>query len=164
MQHDPSLIIPARLWQGLLTELHQRTGERHESGAFLLGHASAQCRHAQRIVYYDDLDPHAYRTGVVVMHAASFGPLWDLCRSSGLSVVADIHVHPKRAFQSIADRDNPMIAMPGHLALIVPWFARAPVALEELGFFEYSGRHRWRTLGGPQVRRFLHVEPEDLPR
>ncbi|MCP5366739.1 MAG: hypothetical protein H6907_10040 [Hyphomicrobiales bacterium] len=164
MQHDPNLNIPSRLWQGLLGELHRRTGERHESGAFLLGRANRQCRRVERIVYYDDLDPYAYRSGVVIMHAASFGPLWELCRSSGLSVVADIHVHPKRAFQSLADRDNPMIALPGHLALIVPWFARPPVAIEELGLFEYRGRHRWRTLGGPQITRFLHIDPEGPSR
>lgn len=159
MQRDPNLSISRPLWQALLGELHRRTGERHESGAFLLGHADEQGRRVDQVVYYDDLDPHAYRTGVVVMHAASFGPLWDLCRSSGLSVVADIHVHPKGAWQSLTDRDNPMIALSGHLALIVPFFARPPVRLESLGFFEYRGSHRWLELSGKRISRFLHIEP-----
>ena len=50
-----------------------------------------------------------------------------------------------------------MIAMTGHLALIVPNFARSPMALEELGFFEYLGSHRWRSLGGTQISRFLRI-------
>lgn len=154
---DPNLYIPPPLWQGLLAELHRRTGEHHESGAFLLGLAGEHDRQVKQVVYYDDLDPHAYRTGVVVMRAASFGPLWELCRSSGLSVVADIHVHPEGAFQSLADRDNPMIAQRGHLALIVPYFARPPVALDELGFFEYCGSHHWRDLGGRHIARHLHI-------
>ena len=157
MQHDPNLTIPSALWQALLSELHRRTGECHESGAFLLGHSSEHGRRVEQLIYYDDLDPHAYRTGIVVMHAASFGMLWDRCQSSGLSVVADVHVHPKAAFQSRADRRNPMIAVSGHLALIVPNFARPPVTLESLGFFEYQGRHRWRSLGGPCISRFLRI-------
>lgn len=157
MAHNPSLHIPLALWQTVLAELHRRTEEQHESGAFLLGRVEDQGREVERIVYYDDLDPGAYQTGVVVMHAASFGKLWDLCRACKLSVVADIHVHREGAWQSFADRNNPMIAQRGHLALIVPEFARPPVRLKTLGFFEYQGGHRWWHLSGRHITRFLHI-------
>lgn len=157
MLHNPRLHIRSPLWCNLLAELHRRTGECHESGAFLLGHIENQGRRVEQVIYYDDLDPNAYESGVVVMHAASFGLLWDQCRARKLSVVADIHVHPEGAWQSYADRDNPMIAQPGHLALIVPDFACPPVRLKTLGFFEYQGAHQWRNLGGRNVRRFLHI-------
>ena len=157
MEREPRLTIPAVFWDGLLRELHRRTEERHESGAFLLGHLGEEGRRATDPIFYDNLDPNAYRTGIVVMHASSFGALWVRCRSSGLSVVADIHVHPKAAFQSRADRKNPMIATAGHLALIVPHFARPPVVLEKLGFYEYRGSHRWRSLGGPKIARSLRI-------
>lgn len=157
MQHDPELIIQSSLWQTLLGDLHRRTGERRESGAFLLGQSTERNRKVEQVVYYDDLDPHACRAGAVVIHAASFGRLWDLCRSSGLTVVADIHVHPREAFQSLSDRENPMIGVPGHLALIAPFFARAPVVLESLGFFEYRGSHRWRNLSGQKINQHLHI-------
>lgn len=158
MSHDPILTIPSGVWDRLLNELHTRTCELHESGAFLLGHMDAGRRRVERVVYYDDLDPRAYSSGLVVMHAASYGPLWDMCKKSGLSVVADIHVHPRLAFQSLADQCNPMVALPGHIALIVPFFARPPVILENLGFFEYCGSHRWRTLGGPMIGNHLSIE------
>lgn len=158
MPREPHLAIPGPLWKELMAGLHRRTQGYHESGAFLLGHAAEAGRRVERVVYYDDLDPHAYRTGVVIMHAASFGPLWDLCRTSGLSVVADIHVHPEGAWQSLADHNNPMIAMAGHLALIVPDFARPPVLPERLGLYEYLGGHRWRNFSGRRVARCLHME------
>ena len=157
MGSEPELTIPSVLWEGLLWELHRRTEERHESGAFLLGHPGEPGRRVVDAVFYDDLDPNAYRTGIVVMYASSFGGLWDRCRSSGLSVVADIHVHPRAAFQSRADRKNPMIATTGHLALIVPNFARQPVMLEKLGLFEYRGSHCWRSFGGSKITRFLRI-------
>jgi len=157
VQRDPTLRIQETKWQALLGELHRRTRGVHESGAFLLGYVADGSRSVEHIIYYDDLDPQAYRTGVVVMHGASFGSLWEFCRSRELSVVADIHVHPKGAWQSIADRDNPMIAQRGHLALIVPYFAHPPVRFETLGFFEYHGSHRWRALGGRHIARHLHI-------
>lgn len=157
MQLDPSLYIHRDLWAELLSELHRRTRDIHESGAFLLGRSAHGERSVERIVYYDDLDPGAYRTGVVIMHGESFGPLWELCLTTGLTVVADIHVHPRGARQSYADQQNPMIAQRGHLALIVPFFARPPVHLETLGFYEYQGAHRWRNLSGKKVARFLQI-------
>ena len=157
MAREPKLTVPSEIWDELLSELHRRTEEMHESGAFLLGHLGKSDRRVTGVVFYDELDPDAYRTGIVVMHAPSFGVLWDRCRSSGLSVVADIHVHPRAAFQSLADRKNPMIATAGHLALIVPDFARPPVVPEKLGFYEYRGNHRWRSLGGTKILRFLRI-------
>lgn len=158
MRHDPHLAIPGPLWKDLIGELHRRTQGRHESGAFLLGRSDGAGRRVERVVYYDDLDPHAYRTGIVILHAASFGLLWDLCLASGLSVVADIHVHSEGAGQSLADRNNPMIARAGHLALIAPRFARPPVLPESLGFYEYLGGHRWRNFSGRPIARCLHIE------
>jgi proteasome lid subunit RPN8/RPN11 len=155
---DPKLLIAAPLWNTLLSELHRRTEGRHESGAFLLGTKADDHREVQQVVYYDQLDPCAYSSGVVILHAASFGPLWDICRARNLSVVADIHLHPRQAWQSEADRTNPMIARAGHLALIAPWFARPPVSLPSLGFFEYRGDHQWRDLSGPEIRRYLIIK------
>ena len=152
-------MISQALWQVLLAELYRRTEGRHESGAFLLGTIVDGHRMVAQVVYYDELDPDAYRSGVVILHAASFGPLWDICKARDLSVVADIHVHPKQAFQSEADRQNPMIARAGHLALIVPWFARPPVELESLGFFEYRGSHLWRDFSGRAVAQSLIIKP-----
>jgi proteasome lid subunit RPN8/RPN11 len=158
---DPKLTVLMPLWEELLADLHQRTQGYHESGAFLLGRIEESGRRVERVVYYDDLDRNAYRTGVVVMHAASFGPLWDLCRSSGLSVVADIHVHPEGAWQSWADRDNPMIALAGHLALIVPNFAEPPVLPETLGLYEYLGAHRWRNFSGKRIGCCLNIVKQE---
>src|SRR3954451_11210878 len=114
------------LWLALGAELHRRTEGRHESGAFLLGTRAAAEHEATALVYYDDLDPRAYSTGICVLHADAFGRLWDRCAEMSLVVVADAHVHPRGARQSLSDRDNPMIARPGHLALILPLMARPP--------------------------------------
>ena len=73
MEHESKLAIPSALWEVLLGELHRRTEERHESGAFLVGHLGENNRRVVEAVYYDDLDHNAYRWGIVVMHAVSFG-------------------------------------------------------------------------------------------
>jgi proteasome lid subunit RPN8/RPN11 len=131
------------IWRQLTDGLHRRGGKRHEAGAFLLGVRTGDIRTVRDIIFYDELDPDAYQTGVCVLHAPAFAKLWSICRARGLSVVADIHTHPGAAFQSHSDRTNPMVAREGHIAIIVPDYAAPPVARSDLGIFEYRGSHQW---------------------
>jgi hypothetical protein len=39
-----------------------------------------------------------------------------------------------------------MVPRIGHIALILPNYARAPIDDDELGVFEYLGDSRWQTL------------------
>lgn len=152
---DPKLIIPRGRWLGLLAELHRRGRNRHESGAFLLGSIDGRRRQVEEVVFYDELDRRAYSSGVCILEADTFETLWARCRTTGLSVVADIHTHPGAAQQSRSDRDNPMIARAGHMALIVPGFARGPVWRHRLGVYRYIGAHQWTNFSGWKARSLL---------
>lgn len=146
------------LWRRLLEGLRERGHGRRESGAFLLGNRRADGR--RRIVnflLYDDLDPHALDTGIVRLDGHHFGRLWDVCKTHGQTVVADVHTHPAGAQQSGSDRAHPMIARAGHLALIVPNFATAPVTRERLGIYRYHGGGRWETIPAGRHRGFFHI-------
>jgi len=143
-------------WVGLLAELDRRGERRHEAGAFLLGSRDSDLRDVQDVVFYDDLDPGAYSSGVCILHAPAFAALWSTCRARGLTVVGDVHTHPGGAFQSEADRTNPMVAREGHFAIIVPNYATGRPATERLGIFEYRGDHAWTDHSGARSRRFLH--------
>lgn len=151
------LSCPRALWRAGLAELARRGGGEHESGAFLVGvRRGARCE-VRRFVYYDDLDPRCLDTGIVVFDGAGYGPLWRLCRETGLEVVADVHTHPHAARQSRADREHPMVATPGHFALIVPEFARREPALPTLGIYEYRGAHRWTDHSGAAAHRVFYT-------
>lgn len=157
MPPDPCLRVARPLWIEFTGELHRRTEGCHESGAFLLGRKADDGRRALSLVYYDELDARAYDSGVCILHADAFGRLWERCADLGLSVVADAHVHGRWAGQSRSDRENPMIARPGHLALILPLMARAPVRRWAVGVYEYLGDHQWRARGGRHVARVLRI-------
>ena len=146
------------LWRQGLAEVARRGKGKHESGAFLLGHRHGLRGQVLRFAYYDDFDPSCLDSGIVVFDGAGFGPLWELCRQTGLSVLADLHTHggsgPAR--QSALDRDNPMIAQPGHVALIVPNFGRG-FRMQDIGVYEYLGSHRWRDHSGVRTGRFFYT-------
>lgn len=152
---DLKLHLGRTYWLTLLKELHDRGHDRHESGAFLLGHVDGDRRFAETVVFYDDLDRDAYASGVCILEGDSFEQLWSHCRTTGLSVIADIHTHGGRAVQSCEDRQNPMIARSGHLALIVPNFARDHVWRHHLGLYQYRGSHQWHDLSGWRSRTIL---------
>ena len=56
---------------------------------------------------------------------------------------AAAHTHPAEAFQSSSDKANPMVAQAGHIAIIIPNFARSPVQPRHLRIYEYCGQHEW---------------------
>jgi proteasome lid subunit RPN8/RPN11 len=145
------------LWLSTLRELDRRGARRHEAGAFLLGREIDGRRVVVDTVYYDELDPHAYDSGVCILEGESFAKLWALCREHKLTVVADVHTHGGLAIQSEADQTNPMIARAGHVAIIVPDFASGPGRMGKLGVYEYCGNHHWIDYSGKQARRYLYV-------
>ncbi|MGD1152739.1 MAG: hypothetical protein ABR911_07700 [Syntrophales bacterium] len=128
-----------------------------ESGAFLLGTRYGKRRRINRFVYYDDLDRNCLNTGVVVFDGNGYGGLWRLCRESNLTVVADIHTHPALPLQSHADRMHPMVAVPGHIALIVPHYALQVVSAQSIGIYEYKGAHQWINRSGKESKHFFYI-------
>lgn len=146
------------LWRRLLDGLRQRghDGE-HESGAFLLGHRREGRTRITQFVLYDDLDPKCLETGFVRFDGRYFGALWELCEQRGVSVVADVHTHPEGSQQSDSDRAHPMISRSGHIALIVPRFATAPVLRAEVGIYRYEGSKRWNPVPAQNRSRLFHI-------
>jgi hypothetical protein len=146
------------LWRRLLKDLRSRGRGTRESGAFLLGHREAtnRCRVVDYLLY-DDIDPHALDTGIVRLDGRHFGKLWDLCKARGVAVVADVHTHPGGSGQSPSDQAHPIIARAGHLALIVPRFAAAPVRRPEVGMYRYVGGGCWHTIPADHRPRFFHT-------
>ena len=108
-------------------------------------------------VLYDDLDPHALDSGIVRFDGRYFGELWTICKSRGLTVVADVHVHPGGSGQSDSDRAHPMISIAGHIALILPRFAMGWQPRREIGMYRYLGGKRWETVAPCARRQFFHI-------
>jgi hypothetical protein len=146
------------LWLRLCEKLRER-GRRcsRESGAFLLGRREDGRARVIDFVLYDDLDPHCLDSGIVRFDGRYFSELWAICKARGLSVVADIHVHPGGAGQSDSDCDHPMISRAGHIALILPRFATGRQPRRDIGMYRYLGGKRWATVPAAERSRFFHI-------
>jgi proteasome lid subunit RPN8/RPN11 len=141
---NDSLSMSRRLWRQLIGDLRARGAGRRESGAFLL--ATPDSRRVAAHICYDDLDPSALDTGIIVFHGAGYARLWQICEERQLRVVADVHTHPGDwTGQSYADATHPMVGTPGHIALIVPNFAKGnSFSLGGVGIYRYRGNHQWQ--------------------
>ena len=71
----PEILCSARVWRAGVAELRRRAGGRRESGAFLLG-SNGKTRRIEEFVFYDDIDPNALRTGIVIIDGRWLGDLW----------------------------------------------------------------------------------------
>lgn len=152
----PELAIPVDLWRQLLCGLAVRGGGYRESGAFLLG-LDVEPRQVSAVVFYDEIDPAAFDTGIIEIDGGLMAELWRICRERQLAVVADVHTHPGSAMQSDSDRRHPIIAEPGHIALILPNFAAEPLRLREVGFYRYLGGFRWTSPRSSLLRPTLAI-------
>lgn len=133
------------LWMRLIQQLRRRGYGQRESGAFLLSKQGA--RRVTKFICYDDLDPSALDSGIIIFHGAGFVPLWDYCRREHMTAVADVHTHSDQwTGQSDTDRTHPMIGQKGHVSLIVPHYAqRNLLSFDGVGIYEYAGNHEWIT-------------------
>lgn len=146
------------LWRRLLARLRDRGRNRsRESGAFLLGRRQDGRARIVDFVLYDDLDPHCLDSGIVRFDGRYFSELWAIGKTRGLTVVADIHVHPDGSGQSDSDRAHPMISRAGHVALILPRFAVAPQSRRDIGLYRYEGAKRWTIVPPGDRRAFFHI-------
>lgn len=146
------------LWRRLVLGLRARgQGRSRESGAFLLGYRDQGRARIIDFVLYDDLDPHCLDSGIVRFDGRYFGELWELCKKRGLTVVADVHVHPGGEQQSDSDQAHPMISRAGHLALILPRFATSPLSRCGIGIYRYLGAKRWLAILPTNRRAFLNI-------
>ena len=133
------LACDVMLWRQLVADLRRRSAGRRESGAFLLGDIGDDVRTITDYVMYDTIDPHALDSGYVHVDGRHLGQLWDICRKRKTSVVADIHTHPGGYGQSAIDRKNPMIAVGGHIGIILPNYAATPISRNNMGIYIYQG-------------------------
>lgn len=140
---EPRLICNKALWSAGVAELRKRTRGRQEAGAFLLGPAASANRHIKHFLFYDDIDPHCFDNGIVEFNGALLGQVWSQCRALGLTVAADVHVHPGHYGQSPSDKANPIMPEAGHIALILPNYARDECLPGTIGLYEYLGSRKW---------------------
>jgi proteasome lid subunit RPN8/RPN11 len=143
----PNLIIHRSVWKKLMKTLNRRGGGVRETGAFLLGKKDSKV--ISSFLCYNDLDPHALDSGIIIFNGDGYIPLWRHCSDHGLKVLADVHTHPDQwTGQSASDQHYPMIAQPGHIAFIVPYYATVPgQELEGVGIHEFLGNQQWRAWG-----------------
>ncbi|MFV1849128.1 MAG: hypothetical protein ACMZ66_00240 [Thalassospira sp.] len=144
-------------WSSLLSMLRTQSDGVREAGAFLLG---TQTRNALRIkdwVAYHVLSDQVGQADYITLESDAFVRLWQICRERDLRAVADVHTHPCGAHQSVTDRAYPMIATPGHVALIVPDYAQGDIDVTDISINIYKGSHQWASYTGTANRQWMHV-------
>lgn len=133
------------VWKALMADLCKRGKGHHESGAFLLGHHNTYTKTVFTWLPYDELDPSSLNFNYIRLSTNAFAHLWDECARQNLQVVGDVHTHPLGPTQSPSDRANPMVAVTGHTAVIVPRFARGNVRPQDVSINFYLGEKRWTS-------------------
>ena len=162
------LAMNERLFATLISELARRGNGEQESGAFLLARAGHRPDEAARqqvtaVAYYDDLDPQCL-TGGITFSANGYTALASRCRRDGLRVTGDIHTHPgSKVMQSAIDAAHPMTALPGHIALIAPCYARGITGPADLGVHVLQDGGQWASFYARDAAQVVTLTRGKLP-
>jgi proteasome lid subunit RPN8/RPN11 len=143
----PLLEMPRAIYESMIADLAASGRGVKESGAFLLGQSGNEERRVSTYLMYDVVAPassqkHAY----IVLTADEMARAWQHCHATGLEVMADVHTHPTGPGQSVTDRAHPIVAVKGHVALIVPYFALCSPEPADLGVHVFEGAGKWRSM------------------
>lgn len=134
-------------WIRLIRGLRKRGAGHRESGAFLVAPAGSQ--KIVRIVFYDEIDPHAFDSGIIELRGIAHVQLNKILGEIGGTVIADIHTHPPGCptAQSTSDKMHPMCRITGHIAFIAPDYAiNRLMKPTDCGAYKYQGQFKWQTL------------------
>lgn len=144
--------MPVRLPQSLLeqtfTELRQCGDGRRECQALWVGPWS---------------DPELITQVVHPLHTANaigfelddewFNSFWLWLADEKLGVRTQVHSHPTIAYHSSIDDENPVVATPGFLSLVLPNFAQGRVGFEAAFLAQIDAKGKWH-----QVSIAEHIE------
>lgn len=75
-----------------------------------------------------------------------------------LTLMAQIHSHPGRAYHSSTDDEYAVATTVGCLSLVVPDYARAPFDLVRTASYRLDATGVWRPLSAAQAQRLIVIE------
>lgn len=70
-----------------------------------------------------------------------------------------IHAHPREAYHSYRDDQNPILTHEGALSIVVPYFARDPIVFERCAVYRYERRIGWLRLDSRTLQDVFRVTP-----
>ena len=139
-------------------ELYRRSGAgRTEAGCFLLGQIRGESRTADDVVFFDEIDPDAYRHGSISLNTAKLSALYDRCEERGLAITGDIHTHPCLAFQSWTDKSHPVVSVAGHVAIVLPYDGRYRIS-SQIGAYILKEDGSWDMVRPSTLENFLGID------
>lgn len=154
----PLLDIPRSVYTELMGTLACSGRGVKEAGAFLLGQERDRMRYVTSYLMYDQVAAESSREHAYVsLTAQEMARAWDFCYRAGLKVVGDVHTHPAGAAQSASDRKHPMVAVAGHVALIVPWFALRRTQPADIGVHLFLGNETWHSMFGVDAQSAIQL-------
>jgi len=140
-----------------LAGLRDRSAEWRESAAIWAGHVTDTSWTAETVHFHHDLcDDRAGALSLELSEEAKFA-LYRLLGSYGQRLVALIHTHPHDWVDlSEVDEANQLSSRFGFWSLVVPWYAREPWIVEEIGVHR-RGALGWHRINVAEVPSHVRI-------
>jgi hypothetical protein len=144
--------VPGRVLEDTGSFLQERGSEGVEAVVLWIGRALDEEQAAILAAYAPDQVAYRSEHGLAVEVTAA--GLTELISAlpAGVFVLCRVHSHPGAAYHSELDDQNLIIAHPGAISIVVPFFARDPIVLDNCSVNELRHGAGWRQLSPDETR------------
>jgi hypothetical protein len=77
---------------------------------------------------------------------------------NGLTLIAQIHSHPGRAYHSSTDDEYAVATTVGCFSLVVPDFAVGPFEIRRLASYRLNASAQWHPVASPRAEQMIVIE------
>lgn len=147
--------VPEVLLQDTIGPLHDAGEEGFECFALWLAKVTLDSVRIDRVEIPRQMSLHVSEGCHVQVEGDELFRVSVMAHSLGLTICAQVHTHPKKAYHSAVDSELPLVTLPGSLSLVIPNFAAPSVRLEEWAAYRFLGAGKWQQLGASDVVRIV---------
>ncbi len=83
-----------------------------------------------------------------------FNEFWLRLADESLGVRVQVHTHPGAAYHSSTDDENPVVATPGFLSLVIPNFAIGSIGFDQAFLAQIDAGGMWHQVS---IEEYLEV-------
>jgi hypothetical protein len=105
-------------------------------------------------------EQRSYKTPHGLMYQVSndeLSILDDWLFERNLFVFCQMHTHPEEAYHSTADDDNCIVTSNGSISIVVPYFAKEPISIENWAVYRLARGTGWTQIPIESLRTFIQI-------
>lgn len=157
LSHIRRIVVPRQVSSQVHDYLRARGAEGHEGVGFWAGSACGDRFDVSAALIPDQLSERSKHGLMVVVTGDALFRMNVWLHRNHLTLIAQLHSHPGAAYHSDTDDNLAVVTQVGALSIVVPDYARGPLALDAAAVYRLDASGRWKRLQTVETMALITV-------